>query len=80
MISILLDDTIASKRGRLELLDKFGAKVNIADSNGMTLLDHAIVKNEYDVVRWILDRTDSNGFDKNHALPDGRNASHLSRF
>ena len=45
-------------------LVKYGAKLDGADSNGLTVLDHAIMTNNTDLVAWIL--ANLNGLDTDH--------------
>lgn len=56
---------------------KHGAKFDVADSNGMTLLEHAVIKNNENLVAFILSNKDNNGVEIDHRLPDGRTAVHL---
>ena len=52
MINYMLHDSLEAKdlQANIEILLRHGANVNIPDSNGVTLLEHAIVKNNQSVV------------------------------
>lgn len=45
-------------------LVKYGARLGGADSDGLTVLDHAITTNNTDLAAWIL--ANQNGLDLDH--------------
>jgi len=52
---------------------KYGARFDPVDSNGFRVLDHAIIKNNTALTRFIL----SNHSEVDHRKPDGRTAVHI---
>ena len=56
-------------------LMQYGAKFDPVDSNGFTVLDHAIIKNNESLVQFIL--ANPSGLQTDHRKPDGRTAVHL---
>lgn len=54
---------------------KYGAKFDGVDSDGKTVLDHAISTNNTDLVAWVL--ANPNGLDLEHRQPDGKSAVHV---
>ena len=58
-----------------QTLIKYGARFEGVDSDGLTVLDHAIMKNNEALVTWLL--ANQRGLVINHRQPDGRTAIHI---
>lgn len=62
-------------RPNLQCLFEFGAKLNVVDSHGRDALMYAIMHNDFELVRFLLNNKD-NGLLRNHTDNEGKNAIH----
>ena len=58
-----------------QTLIKYGAKFDGVDSDGLNVLDHAIMKNNESLVNWLLNN--QRGLVIDHRQPNGRTAVHM---
>jgi ankyrin repeat protein len=58
-----------------QTLIKYGAKFDGIDSDGLNVLDHAIMKNNESLVNWLLNN--QRGLVIDHRQPNGRTAVHM---
>ena len=56
-------------------LARYGLRLDGEDSDGLTVLDHAIMKNNEVLVDWLLANR-AQGLDLNHRQPDGKTSVH----
>lgn len=65
--------------GSFRILLNYGARFDLADSDGLTVLEHAIINNNYALVNFILANKQAAGLVIDHRQPaTGRTAVHTS--
>ena len=62
-------------RPNLQCLFEFGAKLDVIDSSGRDVLMYAIIHNDMDLVKFLLNNK-ANGLIRNHTDHEGKNAIH----